>query len=372
MKLYFMKQSALEYMKANMGSLYKNYYQFDSPSWIEELFDYDPFELFDAIPDFELTSLSLTPGEIDFNNCKILYTKLKELSDSQASDERLWAGLCNKTFYPYMRERWKYARRHLKKTADDSSAVLLRYFFKNAGRSGMLRNSLARCWWVGRLTYSDKFTNPWELLDALGPEDIISKISDIFFSNTYSSNGEILEGFCLGLKFYRDKGIYVSTRDHIRPLAQYLNALGGGILLDMLSAEEIRKLVIERLGILIKGDDSGLVVDISDEADSAGDAEDLTDEDLVEEVSLDFAEYLDSLEVTVSIDLDKVLGELTAVEYGCDIHIRKLPDDTFYISRMPAAGEKLIMLQKAFLGKPIGYVWRYQGKDYEIVDIRRR
>ena len=99
MNIYFMKQPALEYMKTNMGVLYKNYYQFNSPVWIDELFDYDPFEVFTTIPDFELADLNLQPGEIDLQNCKILYSKLKDLTDSQAADERLWAGLCNKTFY---------------------------------------------------------------------------------------------------------------------------------------------------------------------------------------------------------------------------------------------------------------------------------
>ncbi len=247
MKLYFMKQSALDYIKQNIGILYKNYYQFDSSEWINDLFDYDPFEIFDEVEDFELADLNQQPGEIDLQNCKILYSKLNNMTDSQASDERLWAGLTNKTFYSYMRSRWQYAKRHLKKTADDSSAILLRYFYKNTGRSGMYRNTLARCWWVGRLTYSEKYSNHWELLDAIGHEDIISKISDIFYSNTFSSNTDILEGFCQGLKFFRDRNIYVANREHIRPTTQYLNAIGGGLLLDMFTATEIKNLLLSDL-----------------------------------------------------------------------------------------------------------------------------
>ena len=246
MKIYFMKQSALDYIKANIGSLYKNYYQFDTPEWIDNLFDYDPYELFCEVDDFELADTNQQPGEIDFQNCKILFTKLKNITDSPASDERLWSGICNKTFYSYLRTRWQYARRHLKKTADDSLAILARYFYKSSGRSGMFRNTLARCWWTGRLTYSHRLDNCWELLDAIRSEDFISKISDIFYSNTYSANSEIVEGFCQGLKFFRDRGIHVSNREHIRPTAQYLNAVGGGVLLDMYSSNEIKKLVVER------------------------------------------------------------------------------------------------------------------------------
>lgn len=95
-------------------------------------------------------------------------------------------------------------------------------------------------------------------------------------------------------------------------------------------------------------------------------------DDLSEEiVNVDFADYLDSLEETSQIDLDKVLGELTAVEYGCKIHIHEMPQDKFFISNMPMVGEELNMLQKKFLGKPIGYVWKIGTDVYEIVDLRR-
>lgn len=371
MKIYFMKQPALEYIKANIASLYKNYYQFDTPDWIYALFDYDPFDVFDSVEDFDLAPLNLPAGEIDFLNCKILYSKLKDISDSQASDERLWAGLTNKTFYSYMRGRWQYARRHLRKTADDSSAILLRYFFKNTGRSGMFRNTLARCWWVGRLTYSEKHTDHWELLDAIGSEDIISKISDIFYSNTYSSNSEIVEGFCQGLKFFRDRDIHVSTREHIRPTAQYLNAIGGGLLLDMFTANEIRNMVVERIGALMKGIDPGLITEIYDDSDEQIDIADMGSDTDAEEINVDFNEYLDSLEQIPELDVDSVLGELTEVEYGCKIHIRKMPENSFFISYMPMAGDQLNMLQKWFLGKPIGATWHHACSTYEIIDIKR-
>jgi len=371
MKIYFMKQSALDYIKQNIGSLYKNYYQFDSDEWIYELFDYDPFEVFGEVDDFELANLDQSAGEVDLQNCKILYDKLNHISDSKASDERLWAGLTNKTFYAYMRKRWQYAKRHLKKTVDDSSAILLRYFYKNTGRSGMFRNTLARCWWVGRLTYSEKYTNHWELLDAIGSEDIISKISDFFYSNTYSSNSAVVEGFCQGLKFFRDRNIYVSTRDHIRPTAQYLNAVGGGLLLDMFTSEEIKNMVIERLGMLIKGIDPGVIAEIYDDPDDVIDASDAEESLDAEEVNVNFGEYMDSLEEIDELDIDSVLGELTEVEYGCKIHIHKMPENTYFISYMPMADGELNMLQKWFLGKPVGATWEHARSTYEIIDIRR-
>lgn len=367
MKLYFMKQSALDYMKANIGVLYKNYYQFDSYEWIEELFDYDPFEVFDTVPDFELANTNQEKGEIDFQNCKILSLNL-HLTESQASDERLWAGLCNKTFYSYMRNRWEYGKKHLKNSSKDADDIMSRYYFKKTGRSGMFRNTLARCWWTGHLTYSEKYDNHWELLDAIGANDIVSKIGNIFYSNTYSSNSVILEGFCQGLKYFRDRGTYVSAMNHIRPTAQYLNAVGGGVLLDIFSEEEIKNMVVQRIGTLIKGGDIGLAETDLDDNDQLLDEDEDND---AEEVNVDCAEFKDSLEISTKLDLEKVLGKLTEVEYGCKVHIHKMPEDDSYIHPMPLMGEKLNLLEQRLLGKPVGATVKIGQSEYEIVYIQR-
>ena len=231
---------------------------------------------------------------------------------------------------------------------------MLRYYYKNSGRSGMFRNTLARCWWTGRLTYSEKYLDHWTLLDAIGAEDIISKISDIFYSNTYSSNPAIVEGFCEGLKFFRDRNIHVATREHIRPTAQYLNAIGGGILLDMLSAEEIKTIVVEHLSTLISGIDPGIISELTIDPDDNVDIEEVADAISAEEVNVDFVEYIDSLEQTEVLDLNKVLGELAEVEYGCMVHFHRMPENTYFIIEIPMNGEELNMLQKWSLGKGIG------------------
>ena len=172
MKIYFMKQKALDYMRTNIGTLYTNYYQNKTNQWIYDLFDYDPFELFIDIPDFKLASLDKKKGELDLENCKILYENLINISASQASDERLWAGLCNGVFYDYLIKRWDYNNIRLKDSKNDASTILSRFFFKEKTRVGLFRNSLAKYWWVGQATYQKNATNKFELLDALGDREL--------------------------------------------------------------------------------------------------------------------------------------------------------------------------------------------------------
>jgi hypothetical protein len=137
----------------------------------------------------------------------------------------------------------------------------------------------------------------------------------------------------------------------------------------MFSAEEIKKLVVERLAMLIKGIDPGVVADLNEDPDERFDIED-ADSD-AEEVNVDFDEYLDSLVSDSDINVDSVLGRITTVEYGCKILVRKMPENKTWISIMPMAGGKLNLLQQNFLGKPIGATWKQGYNTYEIVDIRR-
>lgn len=255
MKLYFMKQKALDYMRANIGDFYTKYYRESSNKWVKELFDYDPFEFFMEIPDFELASPSLVAkkGDVDLMNSKTLYSKLINISESQASDERLWAGLCHSVFYDYVVQRWDYRNLKFKEAEKDADALLSRFFFKGS-RAGCFRNTLAKYWWVGKLAYQPGEKKPFEILDNLGADDFSTKVSDLFYSNTFSSNQIITSGISKAWKLANSQGGKLTVREYLRPALQYLNALGGGVLLDFLSEGEIQEITYAFIMQLLKGD----------------------------------------------------------------------------------------------------------------------
>ncbi|MBQ3783404.1 MAG: hypothetical protein II838_08185 [Lachnospiraceae bacterium] len=260
MKLYFMKQKAIDNLKENMLTLQSNYFKHDTNDWIYEQFDFDPFDVFMEVPDFELATLDdRSAGEIELENCKILYSHLKRVSPSQASDERLWAGLCNGTFYQYVRARWKYPMLKQGNPKNDASVIKSRFFFSGGGRGAMFRNTLAKCWWAGQYTYDSDNMDHWALLGAIGPEDFSSKITDMFYSYSFSANKDVMRGIAKGLDCYRKQGIKIQVRDYIRPTVQYLNALGGSVLLDMYTDDEIAKEVIACMERIRNGKESAFV-----------------------------------------------------------------------------------------------------------------
>mgnify|MGYP000232986097 CR=1 FL=1 len=384
MQIYFMKQDALNYFKVNMGRLYINYFQKDDVSWMTEEWGKEPFVPFMEVPEFEMTSLldNKTAGEIDLENCKIIYENLKSLSESQASDERLWAGLCNKTFYKYMRRRHGYTTASLKDKEKDASGILSRFFFSGGTRAGFYRNTIAKCWWVGRATYDKgNMVNHFEMLDDLGSNDLSTKVSDIFYSNTFASNPTILKGICSAFRFYSDHGIKLRMREEIRPALQYLNAVGGATLLDVLSEEEIKKLMVKRISELLKGDATDFRVEFND----ANELEDVADEikidtsnDLVtnlrENVTKEASEVLHSYEpLDANIENEgDLLDKPEFVTWGCYMKVRKAKDDKIITYHLPLESDKsreLWLIERKLLGKQVGHRIYLSGAWYELLEF---
>lgn len=392
MKLYIMKQSAVDYLKENMRTYYINYYRKIDNDWIYELFDYDPFELFMEVPDFKLAPYMEKKGEMDLQNCKIMYTNLMRISESQASDERLWAGLCNSTFYKYCRMRWDYQSKKLKNPDADADAIISRFFFKGTYRSGFYRNTLAKCWWVGHGTYQEIPGNKFELLDALGADDLSTKMTDLFYSNTFASNPTIIKGICKGWKLFNDRGIKLTTREYFRPALQYMNALGGGILLDMLDEDEIKEIFVDYISqlynkdkgetVFVKTDDS--YDDIEDEEDIEVENADIifmqgnNDAEEVEEKPVqEFGMGIKAVGASQKKDLkearilNKVMGKPKEIACGCSVILHIVEDDRDVKYDVPKEknGQDWYAIYNQMLGKSIGESFRMRIKTYIVKDI---
>lgn len=402
MKLYFMKQDAVDFMKHNMDRLYTHYFQDETNEWMAKEYGSDPFSVFMEIPDFELADIdAMSIGEVDFENCKILYNNLRSISESQSSDERLWAGLCNGTFYDYMRRRYQYPTKQLKKKETDASAVISRFFFSGRTRSGFFRNGLAKCWWVGRATFDKDNDNHFARLDVIGANDLTTKISDIFYSNTFSSNPVILAGICDALKYFSDHGQQLDEKTHVRAAMKYLNAVGGATLLDVLSREEICKIVMSRIISILKGqsgdidieedDEDQLLEEVVEEDDfiEEEEAEDFNDEDSDENEQEEPDGFVDEEEAgkdkkskqTVKIPLnwfaEEEIDELPKpdyISYGCWVKVLNERDDKIITCHIPLKQDKtrkLFPIEEKLLGQSVGFRMFLQGKYFSVLDFGR-
>lgn len=242
MKLHFIKDDALVYFKGNVTENLQFYLDRDN-TWMYEKYESyrgdgaSPFGEFKIeVPDFKMDMLSDRPENTDYNNVKILYSALKDISDTQASDERFWAGLAHSDLWEYMRYRCK-----LTEVSDNKNKVYRNYFFNYGNKRSLIVHILARMWWVGRLVYDPKEKDPFQALEYM-KNDFGTKVLSLFSSN-YTNNPQITRAILNAISFLENNVRKISRKEYLE-IIRYVNYLGGIIILDYLSEEELKQKII--------------------------------------------------------------------------------------------------------------------------------
>ena len=163
-----------------------------------------------------------------------LYNHMKFLSDSQASDERIWAAYTFVEYLDYMRYRWPAT-----KTEDLNN----RYLFGYTMQRSLFRNGIARLWWIGRFTYDEKRNDPYELTKFLCKEQ--DYIESICGRNIFN-NPEIGLATISALYDAEKAGIKID-RYVVRDIGKYVNLLAGTYLLDTFTKEEVYEKIKKKL-----------------------------------------------------------------------------------------------------------------------------
>lgn len=239
MKLYLIDSTSLDTLKQNLPSLLPDFNQ-DNCDWVEEKLGKSPFipTKFPEISQFALDMSADDPSKTDGKNAEIVYENLKFLSDSQATDERFWAALCMREYWPFVRYRWSFD----KKGITDAN-ILQHVFFGYGGRRSLTRNTMSRLWWAARLTMDPNSDDPYRLTRfACENADTVMHALE---RNT-SNSREINRAFLSAVLDAREKeGLNINT-DIIGELAKYLNLLGGIYILDCLPEKTIYEKILSK------------------------------------------------------------------------------------------------------------------------------
>ena len=224
MKIYCLKEDALIFLKSNCKNQLDLYKSTDNQLLLNS-YDDNPFiETRFEIEDFELDMSSDKPALTDCENVKRLYNSLNFLSESQASDERLWAGLAINDFWKYIQYRWGIQE----KCTENN--IKSHFYFNYNNRRSYTRNGISRLWWIGKLTFDEENNNPYELTEY------ICRHSDFILhllERSQSNNKNIVKEILYALLDLEREGISVNT-DEFGELIKYMNRVGGTYLLDCL------------------------------------------------------------------------------------------------------------------------------------------
>lgn len=216
-------------------------YQSSDNKWIFDLFNDEELSKESLI---EVTLPKLDASDDEFTNVLQIHNAFKgKLNHKQASNPYLWSYLSHCEYWDYTQERWKSEQATENKIKD-------RFFcssLKGNSRIGFLRNSIARLWWIGELTYQENKPQPYGLTKLLlSNSDLCVSIIE----RNYASNRKIILGILMAIKeinddpTLRDVGrLEGSDKDYEwRSLCKYLNRYCAVTLLDSLDRCDITAL----------------------------------------------------------------------------------------------------------------------------------
>ncbi|MBM7660403.1 hypothetical protein JOC85_001170 [Bacillus mesophilus] len=253
MKMKFLTDETLIDLRTNYDA-YKEHYYNKNDQWFNDYFNQEGRVLESKI-DLNMDKLNLNEDYSisDKENVKVIYEALKDLTVSQATQERLWSGLAHLQLRDFSYYRLK---NELENKNDQRINTAL--FFKNGNKRSLFVHILARLWWVGYMTYDKEHpTNPYWLTEFFCEKDFSAR-SVVFFSSNLTSNPNITKGILKTLVKWQQSGINI-TRDHFVQANKYLNVVGGAMILDMLSTEEVEEMVNNYLSRYYGLVDSSLV-----------------------------------------------------------------------------------------------------------------
>lgn len=238
MKLMMMDSDMLDYLKDNacIKENLNKYIDYTNNDWIFEVCEKKPFieTKYNNIPNFSLDMSSERPVETEFENVKRVYSNLSFISDSTATDERLWTALCLGEFYDYVKYRWKI---------QTEGNVKEHYFMKYESRQSLMRNAISRLWWIGRLTYDKSREDPYELTAVVCESaDFITG----FLERNISDSLHIIRPAVEAIIECRKEGLKTDMLI-VRDMLKYLNLLGGSYILDAMPEEWIKNKMKKRI-----------------------------------------------------------------------------------------------------------------------------
>lgn len=172
---------------------------------------------------------SLTKPSDDAATSRLIHGWLRKLKPSSAADGRLWTYLSHHTFSEYSVKRWGAG---VAESANKQKVILTRFFMRGDSIERLFRNSIGRLWWFGHVCFDETRPDPYELLPVLlSLQDIQSALLERRIGMCRPLLSAVLE------LVHEMGGV---RGDVIKEVGRSANFMGGGIVLDCLSKNELK------------------------------------------------------------------------------------------------------------------------------------
>lgn len=239
--LLYVTDSFLANYKSEFNSKYIDLYKNEDRKALQEIFDVnDSDAIIKSTSTFLYQPLVIEKDSNDtLENIKRLYGSLKHISNTEAENEKLWIGLSNTYYLDYHIDELNKAR--------DNKGLASRAHFTQGAKRALVLNNLPLLWWVGYYTYDENNEeNPYEHTEFLVKNSNRSDLM-IFLSSNIVSNKNIILGILDALEELEETQNLRIERYALSNSNKILNQIGGTKILDILSREEIKDLIVENL-----------------------------------------------------------------------------------------------------------------------------
>lgn len=254
----------------------EHYINNDDPAvWIKDVFKCDDEPLYEIVGRYEFPDIELKvdpSGKItyDVENIEIIYTAMKDLPPSFASEEVVWAGLAHGPLRYYAHAKMMRSKN---KKSDDLSdlldeteeekkayasrgkvenAILNSFFFPGKGARARIEHSLSRLWWYGKVVYlENEPEDPYRLLHYCS-NDINGTLFRMCGSN-WTNCQKVVKATLEVFQDYKEKNPYAKgKRELFNAFSGVVNEMSGIYMMDALSEDRLQDMLTTELERLVE------------------------------------------------------------------------------------------------------------------------
>lgn len=227
MKIKYLTEEALDICKTNISSIFEECVLNNRSTVADLLLKKGMIrEMSLDVRGISLDMSVKSPYLSDAHNAQIVYEAMQGLSDSQASDERLWAAYALVFHLNYVIWRWN------PKNAEQLKQHCVYSF---APRRSLFRHAIARLWWLGRVTKDVRRDNPYELTEFTCKH---TDIGPSICEQPVFTNRTIMLGAIAAMYDLEQAGVKID-KAVIQDMGRYMNLLAGTYLVDQFDQSKI-------------------------------------------------------------------------------------------------------------------------------------
>ena len=211
----------------------------------------DPNHVIETNIEYKYEPLEVEPKEYDADivrrNIRRVWESLKVLTPVQAEMEKIWVALAHTDYLDYQMGIFNSQIANPDNKKREESSLKSRTIFVNGAKRSLAIHNLAILWWLTYYFRDDQNTEaPYHLIDFFVSTPYRGNAVALLSSNIIS-NKEIALGILEAVKVLIEKEGMVVNRFPYSEAGKILNEVGGVRILDTLTREEVKDILIKNL-----------------------------------------------------------------------------------------------------------------------------